>query len=80
VSVSAADPMNVVGILLPGRRVPSVAKNRILYRDGVPIAVREAGEIRFLEEVERRARWGMETALTKRAIPTQVRAYLGSHA
>ena len=43
VSVSAADPLNLVGIVTPGSRVLRVAANRVLYSDGVPVAIREAG-------------------------------------
>ena len=50
VSISAADPLNLVGILTPGHRVPATPKNRILFRDGVPIAFREGSETHFLEE------------------------------
>jgi len=49
--VSAADPLNLVGLLTPGARVTAIRKNRIALRDGVPIAVREAGETRFLEDL-----------------------------
>ena len=37
VTVNGADPLNLVGILTPGQRVPSLPSNRITYRDGVPI-------------------------------------------
>jgi ATP-dependent Lhr-like helicase len=43
--VAATDPLNLVGILSPGPRVPAVIGNAILYRDGVPVASREAGEV-----------------------------------
>ena len=42
--VSACDPLNLAGILTPGPRVPSVAGNRLAYRNGVPIAAMEGGE------------------------------------
>jgi len=45
VCVSGADPLNVVGSLLAGDKVPHVAGARVLYRDGVPVARRVAGEI-----------------------------------
>jgi ATP-dependent Lhr-like helicase len=44
-AVSGADPLNLVGILTPGPRVNSLSSNRILYRDGLPIAARDAGNI-----------------------------------
>ena len=44
-TLSAADPLNLVGILTPGARIAAVWKNRILLRDGIPIAGLEAGKI-----------------------------------
>ena len=48
VSVSGVDPLNLVGIITPGERVPAIATNRIAYRDGVPVAARVAGVGRHL--------------------------------
>jgi ATP-dependent Lhr-like helicase len=39
VELSAADPLNLVGILLPGPRVPATLGARIALVDGVPAAV-----------------------------------------
>ena len=36
VTIAATDPLNLVGILTPGPRVPAVAGHSVLYRDGVP--------------------------------------------
>jgi ATP-dependent Lhr-like helicase len=36
VSLSACDPLNLVGILTPGARVPAMPQNRVVYLDGVP--------------------------------------------
>ena len=55
VTVSAADPLNLVGILTPGPRVAALAGNRILYRDGIPIALHEGKETRFLIDLDRKA-------------------------
>ncbi len=35
--LSAADPLNLVGILVPGERVPAVSGRTVSYRDGVAI-------------------------------------------
>jgi ATP-dependent Lhr-like helicase len=60
VAVSGADPLNLVGDVLPGARVPAVASSRIVYRDGVPAATLAAGEVTLLQsltpEEERMAR------------------------
>ena len=48
ITLSAADPLNLQGILTPGPRITAFTANRILFRDGLPIAALEAGEIRKL--------------------------------
>ena len=35
VTVSAADPLNLAGIVLPGPRVPALPTNSVTYIDGV---------------------------------------------
>jgi ATP-dependent Lhr-like helicase len=77
VSISAADPLNLVGILTPGHRVPATPKNRILFRDGVPIAFREGSETHFLEDPADK-RWALTQALGRQPVPRAVRAYLGN--
>jgi ATP-dependent Lhr-like helicase len=37
VRVSACDPLNLVGVITPGPRVPAVLGHHVEYRDGVPI-------------------------------------------
>jgi ATP-dependent Lhr-like helicase len=36
--VSAADPLNLVGILVPGERVPAISGRFVAFRDGVAMA------------------------------------------
>jgi ATP-dependent helicase Lhr and Lhr-like helicase len=48
VALSAADPLNLVGIVTPEARVAAIAPSRVLFRDGVPIAALEGGEVRRL--------------------------------
>jgi ATP-dependent Lhr-like helicase len=52
VSVSAADPLNLAGVLTPGPKLAALTTNRVLYRDGIPIAFLEAGTVRILEELD----------------------------
>jgi ATP-dependent Lhr-like helicase len=52
VSVSGADPLNLAGILTPGPKLASLTGNRVLYRDGIPLAFLEGNSTRFLEPVE----------------------------
>ncbi len=77
VPVSAADPLNLTGVLSPGKRVTGYFGNRILYRDGIPVAFREAKEIRFPVEPEQQEKWDLQNRLLKRTISPQLRKYLG---
>jgi len=52
VVLSGADPLNLVGILTPEARIPAIHTNRLLLRDGLPIAALEAGEVRRLAATE----------------------------
>ncbi|MFL6798628.1 MAG: DEAD/DEAH box helicase [Xanthobacteraceae bacterium] len=69
ISLSAADPLNLVGILTPGPKLPALTGNRLLYRDGVPIAVLAAGDVQFLETLAPADEWRAHKALL-RAGPT----------
>jgi ATP-dependent Lhr-like helicase len=38
VVVNATDPLNLVGLIVPGQTVPAVRTNQIVYVDGLPTA------------------------------------------
>jgi ATP-dependent helicase Lhr and Lhr-like helicase len=52
ISLSGADPLNLAGILTPGPKLPALTGNRVLYRDGIPIALLEGDEVRLLEALD----------------------------
>ena len=68
-SLSGADPLNLVGILTPGARLPSLSGNRLLYRDGVPIALLAGGEVSFLEALPPQQQWEARNLLLRRRFP-----------
>jgi ATP-dependent helicase Lhr and Lhr-like helicase len=74
ISVGAADPLNLTGIITPGDRVAGVTRNRILYRDGVPIVALEAGDARPIgvEEISPE----MMQALVRKSMSPALRARL----
>ena len=51
VVISAADPLNLVGVITPDDKIPATLSNRILYEDGVPIAALKGDEIVMLGNV-----------------------------
>ena len=50
--ISAADPLNLAGVITSGDRIRAATRNRVAYRDGVAVAVLEGGEIRPLVAVD----------------------------
>jgi ATP-dependent Lhr-like helicase len=74
VTLSAADPLNLQGILIPGPRITAFTANRILFRDGLPIAALESGEIRKLSQ-ERIPDLQIESALRVGRLPPSLRPY-----
>ena len=69
VSLSAADPLNLLGIITPGVRLASLAGNRLIYRDGLPIATYAADQVQYLEEFPAKEQWEVQLALLRRHAP-----------
>jgi ATP-dependent Lhr-like helicase len=66
VSISAADPLNLAGILSPGPRLPATTGNRLLLEDGLPVAALVAGEVRTLATARAGDAWQLRLALLGR--------------
>jgi ATP-dependent Lhr-like helicase len=69
VSLSGADPLNLVGILTPGPKLAALTGNRLLYRDGLPVALFAGGEVQFLETFDPATQWEARKALLRGAVP-----------
>ena len=54
--ISAADPLNLAGIVTAGDRVRAVAGTRVAYRNGVPVAPRRRADRRVAQDAGRRSR------------------------
>jgi ATP-dependent Lhr-like helicase len=46
--------------------------NRVLYRDGVPVALLSGGEVSFLEALPAQAQWEARNLLLRRHVPAQL--------
>jgi ATP-dependent Lhr-like helicase len=73
--LSAVDPLNLVGILTPEDRVPAIHRNRVLYRDGLPIAAVEGGQMRRLAESDM-SDDKLRTLLARRSLRHPLRPHL----
>jgi ATP-dependent Lhr-like helicase len=77
ISISAADPLNLTGIITPEGRVSAMINNRILYLDGEPVAVKNGKEIEFIKTPDKADKWIWQTTLIQRDISPKLRPYLG---
>jgi ATP-dependent Lhr-like helicase len=62
--LSAADPLNLIGIVTSGARIPATHRNALILCGGRLIATRQAGQFTFLEPVDRAVEWEMRRAMT----------------
>ena len=77
VSVSACDPVNLVGVVTPGRRITAIPGNRILFRDGEPVARYEGKSVHFEKKLDAEMAWTLEKSLIRKHVPPKLREYLG---
>jgi ATP-dependent helicase Lhr and Lhr-like helicase len=69
VSLSGADPLNLVGILTPGAKLAALIGNCLLFRDGVPVAFLTVGEVQFLIDFNASTQWQARKTLPRSATP-----------
>jgi ATP-dependent Lhr-like helicase len=69
VALSAADPLNLSGVLIPGPRIPTLTSNRLLLRDGVLIASHVGGQATLHVEFTPADEWQARNALLHKRMP-----------
>jgi ATP-dependent Lhr-like helicase len=69
VSISGADPLNLVGILTPGNKLSALTGNRILFKDGVPMAMLAGGKVEYTASTEPAEQWEAKKKLLRSAAP-----------
>jgi ATP-dependent Lhr-like helicase len=79
ITISAADPLNLTGIVTSGDRVRASASARIVYRDGQPVASLEGDFIRPLTALQPDDAGPISAALTGRALQV-VSGFVGRQA
>src|SRR5687767_8629571 len=76
VTISAADPLNLTGIVTPGDRLRTVAANRIVYLHGVPVSAMEGDMLRVLADVDPAIAPTVAAAAAGRRVPV-LSGYVG---
>ncbi|HEY5210246.1 MAG TPA: DEAD/DEAH box helicase [Stellaceae bacterium] len=69
IAVSGADPLNLAGILTPGPRLPALTGNRLMFRDGVPVAWLAGGKMQPLTTLDPAAEWEVRKLLLRSPAP-----------
>ena len=67
--VSAADPLNLVGIVSPGARVPATRGNRLVFHNGQLIATLQSGDVHFLKTFPEKIQEKLSRALKFQLVP-----------
>jgi ATP-dependent Lhr-like helicase len=76
ITISAADPLNLTGIVTPGDRLRTAAGNRIVYRNGVPLAAMEGDMLRVLGDSDPVTAAAAAAAAAGRRVPV-ISGYVG---
>ncbi|MDB5968885.1 MAG: box helicase [Hydrocarboniphaga sp.] len=66
VCIGAGDPLNLVGILVPGDKLARLPGNRVVFEDGVPVAVQSSGETRYLRETDLAEQWEIRNLMIRK--------------
>lgn len=69
VSISALDPLNLVGTVIAGDKVPRIAGARLLFRDGIPVATFVAGKLEWQVPVTLEEQHALRRALLREPEP-----------
>src|ERR1700758_454953 len=75
IPISAADPLNLTGVLTLGLRVAAISAHRVLLRDGVPTVALKVGQLVPLTQGVDVVDQATERALKIGTMPTALRPY-----
>ncbi|MGR8950045.1 MAG: Lhr family helicase, partial [Gammaproteobacteria bacterium] len=65
IAINACDPLNLVGIILPGLRIPSLVANQVAYIDGELAGVRLGEDVKLFKKLTPGLETRVRTALVK---------------
>ncbi len=72
ISLSGADPLNLAGILTPGGKLAALTGNRLLFRDGLPVAWLAGGAVEFLTTLDPTTQWQARKLLLRSPSPAML--------
>jgi len=69
ITICAADPLNLVGIILSGQRITAQASHRILFKNGLPIAIQKGKKTQYLQPQTPEDEWQIKNILLQKQKP-----------
>jgi len=72
ISLSGADPLNLAGILTPGPKLPALTGNRVVFRDGLPVASLAGGQMQLHSPLDAVTEWEVRKILLRSATPVEL--------
>ena len=66
ISINACDPLNLVGIILPGLRIPGLLANQIAFLHGEAVGFRLGDDIKIVKDLSPGLETRVRTALLKK--------------
>ena len=61
--------LNLAGMLTPGPKLTALTGNRLLYRDGAPVAFLAGGETQFFGDFDDAGQWAAQKGLLRSPAP-----------
>jgi ATP-dependent Lhr-like helicase len=61
--INASDPLNLTGIVTPGDRIPALHSQRLVYKDGAPLAHGSGKNVHYLQTLDAEHQWQLQWAL-----------------
>ena len=64
-TITAADPLNLTGTLLPGKRFASSGNNKLVFRDGELLALQNGESLTFQGDPDEQTRWAIQMQIKR---------------
>jgi len=70
ICISACDPLNLVGTILNGEKVPALQGIRLVFKNGVPVARQNRDGLEYLQPISADEEWRIRNLLIKKKLPS----------
>lgn len=69
ICISACDPLNLIGTIFNGEKVPALQGIRLVFKNGVPVARQNRDGLEYLQQVSADEEWRIRNLLIKKKMP-----------